>query len=103
MNVATPSTFPTRSDGLVLELYIVGDSPRSNIALANLETLRKKHLPNAQVEIIDVWEHPRRILTNNVFVTPMLVKVAPRPTCRIVGDLSDEEKVLQALGIPKEC
>lgn len=102
MNVSTTSTCPPRSNGLVLELYIVGDSPRSSAALANLESLRKKHLPDAQVEVIDVWEHPRRILTNSVFVTPMLVKVAPGPTCRIVGDLSDETKVLQALGIPSE-
>lgn len=93
---------PTQPQELVLELYIVGDSPRSAAALANLETLRKKHLPDAKVEVIDVWEHPRRILTNSVFVTPMLVKVSPGPTCRIVGDLSDEARVLQALGLPAE-
>lgn len=93
---------PAQSQGLVLELYIVGDSPRSAAALTNLEAIRKKHLPNAKVEVIDVWENPRRILTNNVFVTPMLVKVSPGPTCRIVGDLSDANKVLQALGIATE-
>ncbi|RYD69084.1 MAG: circadian clock protein KaiB [Verrucomicrobiaceae bacterium] len=93
---------PAQSQGLVLELYIVGDSPRSAAALTNLEAIRKKYLPQAKVEVVDVWENPRRILTNNVFITPMLVRVAPGPTCRIVGDLSDEEKVLQALGITAE-
>ena len=101
MNAAMTSC-PARSDGLVLELYIVGESLRSAAALTNLETLRKKHLPEAQVEVIDVWEHPRRILTSSVFVTPMLVKVSPGPPCRSVGDLSDETQVLHALGLTKD-
>ena len=98
MNVsATGQT--TQSQGLVLELYIVRDSPRSVTAVANLEALRAKYFPDAQVEVIDVWENPRRILTHSIFITPMLLRVAPAPPLRIVGDLSDESMVLQSLGI----
>ncbi|MHA3772144.1 circadian clock KaiB family protein [Verrucomicrobiota bacterium sgz303538] len=100
MSTAIVEQQPSTSEGLILELYIVGDSPRSAAALANLESLRKTHLQGAKLEVIDVWENPRRILTSNVFVTPMLVKVSPSPPCRIVGDLSDHTKVLQALGLP---
>ncbi len=81
-------------------MYIAGDAPNSVRALANLAELRERHLPEAhRVEIVDVTVEPHRALSDGVFMTPTLIKLAPKPTCRIVGTLSDLQPVLAALGL----
>jgi len=85
---------------VVMRLYVAQGAPNSVKAIANLEAICKKHLPDGfKLEIIDVLEFPLRALADGVVVTPSLSKMSPSPCARIVGDLSDRARVLHALGI----
>jgi circadian clock protein KaiB len=81
-------------------LYVVGHAPNSERAIANLTALCRRHLPDRhRIEIVDVFEHPRRALDEGVMLTPLLVMLSARPVVRIVGDLTEPSAVLRALGI----
>ena len=85
---------------VVLRLYIVGGAPNSIQALANLEAICREHLPRGhRLEVVDVLEHPQRAMAAGVLVTPSLSKLSPLPAANVVGNLSDKDKVLLALGI----
>lgn len=81
-----------------LRLYVTGSAPNSIAALANMNAVRAA-LEDHELEIVDVLERPERALADDVLVTPTLLKLAPRPPCRIVGDLRDTHQVLNSLGI----
>jgi circadian clock protein KaiB len=84
-----------------LRLYIAGEGPNSVRARSNLLAFCQQHLPGShEVEVIDVLRDPQRALADGVFLTPLLVKLAPGPTCRIVGNLSDVAPLRVALGLP---
>ena len=85
---------------VVMRLYIAGRAPNSVKAIANLEAICKKHLVDSfRLEIVDVCEHPRRALDDGILVTPSLTKVSPTPGANVIGNLSDTESVLAALGL----
>lgn len=80
-------------------LYVVGDSPYSQRALANFLAIAKERLAGRyELEVVDVAEEPLRALNDGVIVPPLLVRLSP-PIRRIVGDLSKTELVLLALGL----
>lgn len=84
----------------VFRLYVVNEGPGSARAIANLSAICKKHLPdNHQIEIVDLLQDPRRVLSDKIVATPTLIKVSPAPVQKIIGDLSEEGKVLLALGL----
>jgi len=84
---------------LKLRLYVAGSSPNSAMAVANLKKLRQGPLgERLELQVVDVFKEPERALTEGVLVTPMLVKLDPLPECRILGNLSNTEAVLRALG-----
>ena len=84
----------------LLRLYITGNSVNSQRAIANLLKLCKEELANQyQVEIIDVLEEPDRAEDEKILVTPTLIKQLPPPLQRIIGDLSNREKVLTGLDL----
>ena len=84
----------------VFRLYVVNEGPGSARAIANLSAICKKHLPdNHQIEIVDLLQYPRRVLSDNIQATPTLIKLSPAPVRKIIGDLSEEAKVLFALGL----
>ena len=84
----------------VFRLYVVDEGPISARAIANLSALCKKHLPdNHRIEIVDLLQDPRRVLSDKIVATPTLIKVSPAPVQKIIGDLSEEAKVLFALGL----
>jgi circadian clock protein KaiB len=86
--------------GLSLRLYVAGHSPNSVAATANLETLcAERHARSPRVEIVDVLQEPERALQDGIMVTPMLVRLSPKPTVQILGALSDLGRVRSALGI----
>ncbi len=88
--------------GYVFRLYIAGGAPNSVRALANLYALCRKHYPQShRIEIIDVLKEPIRALAEAILVTPTMVRVSPAPELQIIGNLSDEEEVLRALGLPQ--
>ena len=87
----------------VFRLYIANGAPNSVRALANLYAICRKHFPEShRIEVIDVLQEPLRALAEAVLVTPTLVKVSPAPEQQIIGNLSEEEEVLRALGLPQK-
>lgn len=81
-------------------LYVAGDGPNSALALANLNALCRGVLKDSHtIDVIDVFRDPQRAINDRVFMTPTLVKVSPSPTRTIVGNLSDREPLLRALGL----
>jgi circadian clock protein KaiB len=84
-------------------LYVAGDAQNSALAVANLTALCREHLPDRhEIEVVDVFREPKRALAEGIFMTPTLIKLAPSPTQRIVGTLSQTQPVLQALGLGLE-
>jgi circadian clock protein KaiB len=85
---------------VVLRLYIADNAPNSVRAVANLEAICNEHMKDRfKLEIIDVLEYPQRALADGVLVTPSLTKVSPSPAAKVVGNLSNRDSVLDALGI----
>ena len=80
-------------------LYIAGDTENSVQARANLAKICREHLPNHEIEIVDVLKEPKTGLADGIFMTPTLIKLMPAPIKKIVGTLSQTETVLQALGL----
>ena len=84
----------------VFKLFITGRTARSEVAVSNLRKICAKWLEGqCQVMIVDVLEQPDEAETHHVLATPMLIKVHPPPVQRIIGDLSDLEKVKASLGL----
>lgn len=81
-------------------LYVAPDAANSALAIANLQSLCRTYLPQRhEIEIVDVFKHPGVALTERVFMTPTLIRLAPGPERRIVGTLSQTAAVLQSLGL----
>lgn len=90
-----------RPPGLVLRLYVTTGTPNSTAAIANLHAICAAHARDGhRLDIVDVLDDPLRALADGVIVTPTLVKLAPAPMAKIVGDLSATQRVLAVLGLP---
>jgi circadian clock protein KaiB len=86
----------------VLKLYVAGSSPRAALAIANLQRICEEDLHGAYtLEIIDVHEKPEVAESDRILATPTLIKQLPPPLRRVIGDLSDREKVLLGLEVQK--
>jgi circadian clock protein KaiB len=84
----------------VFKLFVMGQSPRSQRAVANLRRLCDEKLGDAyRLEVIDVLERPQAAEDARVLSTPTLVKELPLPARRMTGDLSDPEKVMAGLDL----
>ena len=91
---------PEEKGPFVFRLYVVGEGPSSARAIANLSAICKNHLPdNHQIEIVDLLQDPRRVLSDSIQATPTLIKLSPAPVRKIIGDLGVEAKVFLALGL----
>ncbi len=87
-----------------LYLYISGETSNSVSVAWNLKSFLDEVLIKGRysLEVINVLDHPQRAEKENILATPTLVKASPPPERRIVGDLSDKDKVLSALGLTAE-
>jgi circadian clock protein KaiB len=84
----------------LLRLYVTGKSPRAEQAIANLRRICEHDLRGEyDLEIIDVLEHPELAEDEKILATPTLIKRLPPPLRRVIGDLSDKEKVLLGLDV----
>jgi circadian clock protein KaiB len=84
----------------LLQLYITGHTPRSERAIANLRRICEEKLDGRyEMVIIDVLERPQLAEDERILVTPTLIKPLPLPSRRLIGDLSDMEKVLSELDL----
>jgi circadian clock protein KaiB len=85
------------------QLYVASDSQNSLQAMANLGALCREFLPGRhEIEIVDVFLEPQRALAEDIRMTPTLLKVWPRPAGRIIGTLSQTQRVLETLGLVGE-
>jgi circadian clock protein KaiB len=81
-------------------LFVAGNSPHSTHAIANLRELCRRHIPDChQIEIVDVLREPKRALAEGILLTPVLVKLVPKPTVTLLGSLADFELARAALGL----
>lgn len=84
---------------VVLELFVQGQSPRSNTALDLVRRICEAELSNHYtLEVIDIHHHPERALQAGVIATPALVRRRPEPVIRVVGQFN-HERVRQGLGL----
>ena len=83
-----------------LRLYIAGNTAKSKTALANLKRYCEDNLKGRYIiEVIDLLKQPQLAEGDQIFAIPTLVKKVPEPIQKIIGDLSNEEKVLVGLNI----
>lgn len=83
-----------------LRLFITGSTPRSTRAIQNMRQICDESLKGRyDLEVIDVYDAPEATKELQIIATPTLVKVLPEPLRRIIGDLSDKERVLAGLDI----
>jgi circadian clock protein KaiB len=84
----------------LLRLYVAGQTPKSLIAFANLKNICEEHLAGRyQIEVIDLLEKPQLAQGDQILAIPTLVRKLPEPVRKIIGDLSDTERVLIGLDL----
>lgn len=89
-----------KPDTYILRLFITGASPNSARAVANIRQICETHLKdNYTLEIVDVYQQQDIAEKEQLIALPLLIKKQPLPVRRLIGDLSDKEKVLTELGI----
>ena len=84
----------------VLKLFVTGMSVASVRAIRNIKLICESHIKNGyELDIIDINRNPEVLQKFNIIACPTLLKVSPSPSKRLIGDLSDESKVLTGLGL----
>ncbi len=87
-----------------LRLYVAGQTPKSMTALANLKRICEEHLSGRyRIEIIDLLEHPQLAAGDQILAVPTLVRRLPEPLKRIIGNLSNMQRVLVGLDLRPEA
>ncbi|NLX06767.1 MAG: circadian clock protein KaiB [Phycisphaerae bacterium] len=90
----------TDRDFWELRLYVAGQTPKSLTAFANLKRICEEHLQGKYtIEVIDLLENPRLAQGDQILAIPTLVRKLPEPVRKIIGDLSNEERVLIGLDL----
>ena len=85
----------------ILRLYVAGSTGRSLKAVYNLRKICEEHLPDYELEVIDIYQDPEAAREAQVIAAPTLVKKLPLPIRKFVGDLSNTQKILVGLDIYK--
>jgi circadian clock protein KaiB len=87
-------------DKYILRLYITGSTSRSILAITNLKKICEEYLEGRyELEVIDLYQHPSLAKGEQIIAAPTLIKKIPLPFRRIIGDMSDREKVLLGLDL----
>lgn len=83
-----------------LKLFLTGATPRSRRALENIRRFCDRELLGRyDLEVVDVYQQPALAGRNHIFATPTLIKTKPLPLRRLIGDMSDDQKVRISLGL----
>ncbi|HEY8908615.1 MAG TPA: circadian clock protein KaiB, partial [Rhodoferax sp.] len=84
----------------ILKLYVAGQSPRSVRAITNIRRICEEHLQGCyELEVIDLYQQPQLALGEQIIAVPTLIRNLPPPLRRIIGDLSNTERVLVGLDL----
>jgi circadian clock protein KaiB len=97
---ADSGPFPAAHEDEVwhLRLYVAGESPKSLLAFSNLKRLCDEHMENPyEIEIVDLLQNPLLARGDEILAIPTLVRRLPAPMRKIIGDLSDTDRVLVGL------
>jgi circadian clock protein KaiB len=87
-------------ENYVLRLYVTGSTPRSLRAIANLRKICEEHLQgHYDLEVVDLYQQPTLAEGDQIVAAPTLIKKLPSPLRRIIGDMSDTERVLVGLDL----
>lgn len=83
-----------------LRLYVAGQTPKSLAAFANLKRMCEEHLANKyEIEVIDLTQQPHLAISDQIVALPTLVRRLPAPIKRVVGDLSNTDRVLVGMDL----
>jgi circadian clock protein KaiB len=86
-----------------LRLYVAGQTPKSVLAFTNLKQICEQHLRGRyEIEIVDLLENPRLAQGDQILAIPTLVRRLPEPIKKIIGDLSNTERVLVGLDLVRQ-
>jgi circadian clock protein KaiB len=97
-----PEKTKPRKDVVNLRLYVAGQTPKSVTAFANLKKICEEHLPGRyNIEVIDLVKNPQLASGDQILAVPTLVRSLPVPIRKIIGDLSNTEKLLVGLDIKR--
>jgi circadian clock protein KaiB len=101
---SNPRTRAKRSQkNYQLRLYVAGQTPKSLAAFANLKKICEEHLTGQyEIEVIDLLKHPQLASGDQILAIPTLVRKLPEPIKKIIGDLSNTERVLVGLDIREQ-
>ena len=88
------------AERLQLRLFISGASPASGRALSRLRDLCDRHCPSGyDLTVVDIYEQPEEVVSRGVLAVPTLIKELPLPVRVLIGDFTNEPRVLAALGV----
>lgn len=86
-----------------LRLYVAGQTPKSLTAFANLKKICEEHMPGQyEIEVIDLLKQPQLASGDQILAIPTLVRKLPEPIKKIIGDLSNTERVLVGLDLREQ-
>jgi circadian clock protein KaiB len=89
-----------KDETYLLKLYVTGLTPRSVLAIDNLREICEKHLKGRyNLEVVDLYKNPSLAIGEQIIAAPTLVKMLPLPLRRIIGDMSNTERVLVGLDL----
>lgn len=93
-------TLKSGNDSYVFRLYITGASPNSSRAISNLKAFFERYLKSRyELQIIDVYQQPQIAKSVDIIALPLLVKTSPLPERRLIGDMSNSEKIFKSLNL----
>jgi circadian clock protein KaiB len=89
-----------QADKFVLRLFVTGMTTRSTRAIHLVRAVCEEHLAGQyDLEIVDVYQQPERVKDEQIFAIPTLVKYLPNPVRKIIGDMSNKERLMHGLGL----
>ena len=95
-------TGKTKTEKYVLRLYVTGMTPKSTRAISNLKKLCEEHLGGRyELQVIDIYQQPALAKGEQIIAAPTLIKELPLPLRRLIGDMSNTEKMLLGLDMKK--
>jgi circadian clock protein KaiB len=89
-----------KNEHYILRLYVAGVTPRSTHAIANIKHVCEEHLQGRyELEVVDIYQQPVLAAGEQIIAAPTLIKELPLPLRRLIGDMSNEERILLGLDL----